>query len=52
MHYAWVIAGAGAVIVLFAHGLARMSYGVILPFMKEQLALNYTQIGLIATGNS
>lgn len=51
MHYAWVIAGAGAVIVLFAHGLARMSYGVILPFMKEQLALNYTQIGLIATGN-
>ncbi len=51
MHYAWVITFTAAVVVLFAHGLGRMSYSVILPFMKDHLALTYTQVGLIATGN-
>ena len=51
MHYAWVIAFTGVFVVLFAHGFGRMSYSVILPYMKDSLSLTYTQVGLIATGN-
>ncbi|HNS78245.1 MAG TPA: MFS transporter [Syntrophorhabdus sp.] len=50
-HYAWVIAWTGALVVLLAHGFGRMSYSVILPPMKDGLALTYTQVGLIGTGN-
>src|SRR5271157_3554878 len=51
MHYAWTIALTGLFVVLFAHGFGRMSYSVILPYMKDALSLTYTQVGLIATGN-
>jgi len=51
MHYAWVITFMGVLVLLFAHGFGRMSYSVILPFMKDHLSLTYTQAGLIATGN-
>jgi sugar phosphate permease len=51
MHYAWVIAAMGFLVTVLAHGFGRMSYSVILPFMKDGLALNYTQLGSIATGN-
>ncbi len=51
MHYAWVIVFTGVLVLLFAHGFGRMSYSVILPFMKDHLSLSYTQVGLIATGN-
>jgi sugar phosphate permease len=51
MHYAWIITLTGVFVLLLAHGFGRMSYSVILPFMKDHLALSYTQVGLIATGN-
>jgi sugar phosphate permease len=51
MHYAWIIAFTSLFVVLFAHGLGRMSYSVMLPYMKDALSLSYTQVGLIATGN-
>lgn len=51
MHYAWIITFTGVLVLLFAHGFGRMSYSVILPFMKDHLSLTYTQVGLIATGN-
>ncbi|OPY75036.1 MAG: putative sulfoacetate transporter SauU [Syntrophorhabdus sp. PtaU1.Bin153] len=50
-HYAWVIAFTGTLVLLLSHGFGRMSYSVILPPMKEGLALTYTQVGLIGTGN-
>jgi len=50
-HYAWVIAFTGTLVTILAHGFGRMSYSVILPSMKDGLSLNYTQIGLIGTGN-
>ena len=50
-HYAWVIAFTGTLVVVLSHGFGRMSYSVILPSMKEGLLLDYTQVGLIATGN-
>ena len=51
IHYAWVIAFTGTLIVLLSHGFGRMSYSVILPSMKDGLALTYTQVGLIGTAN-
>jgi sugar phosphate permease len=51
IHYAWIIAFTGTLVTILAHGFGRMSYSVILPSMKEGLSLNYTQIGLIGTGN-
>lgn len=50
-HYAWVIAFTGTLVTILAHGFGRMSYSVILPSMKDGLALSYTQLGLIGTGN-
>jgi len=51
IHYAWIIAFTGTLVTILAHGFGRMSYSVILPSMKEGLALNYTQLGSIAMGN-
>ncbi|HEY3275337.1 MAG TPA: MFS transporter [Syntrophorhabdaceae bacterium] len=51
VHYAWVVAFTGTLVVILSHGFGRMSYSVILPSMKEGLALDYTQIGFIAMGN-
>ena len=51
MHYAWVIVLTGILAFMLAHGFGKMSYTVILPFMKDGLSLTYTQVGLIATGN-
>jgi sugar phosphate permease len=51
MHYAWIIVITGILAFMLAHGFGKMSYAVILPFMKDGLSLTYTQVGLIATGN-
>ncbi len=51
MHYAWIIACTGALVVLLAHGFGRMSYSVLLPAMRDGLHFSYTQLGLIGTGN-
>ena len=51
IHYAWVIAFTGTLVLILSHGFGRMSYSVILGSMKEGLALTYTQVGLIGTGN-
>ncbi len=51
IHYAWIIAFTGTLVLILSHGFGRMSYSVILGSMKEGLSLSYTQIGLIGTGN-
>ena len=51
IHYAWIIAFTGTLVLILSHGFGRMSYSVILGSMKEGLFLSYTQIGLIGTGN-
>jgi MFS family permease len=51
MHYAWMIAFTGTLVLLLTQGFGRMSYSVILPSMKEGLVLTYTQVGLIGTAN-
>lgn len=51
IHYGWVVAFTGTLVLVLSHGFGRMSYSVLLPSMVEGLSLTYTQAGLIATGN-
>ena len=51
LHYGWVVIFMGLLTTIAAHGFGRMSYTIILPAMKDGLQFNYTQLGLLGTGN-
>ncbi|RJX30114.1 MAG: MFS transporter [Desulfarculus sp.] len=51
LHYGWIVILTGLLVTIGAHGFGRMSYTLILPAMKDGLQLNYTQLGLLGTGN-
>jgi len=51
LHYGWVVIFMGLLTTIAAHGFGRMSYTIILPAMKDGLHFNYTQLGLLGTGN-
>ena len=51
IHYGWIVIFMGLLTTIAAHGFGRMSYTIILPAMKDALAFNYTQLGLLGTGN-
>ena len=51
MHYGWVICLTGVVVLFSCLGLGRFSLGILLPSMGSSLALSYSQMGLISTGN-
>jgi sugar phosphate permease len=51
LHYGWIVIFMGLMTTIAAHGFGRMSYTIILPAMKDGLAFNYTQLGLLGTGN-
>ena len=51
LHYGWIVILVGLLVTIGAHGFGRMSYTLILPAMKDGLQFNYTQLGLIGTGN-
>ncbi len=51
MHYGWVVIFMGLLTTIAAHGFGRMAYTIILPAMKDGLQLDYTQLGLLGTGN-
>ncbi|MBT8352705.1 MAG: YbfB/YjiJ family MFS transporter, partial [Deltaproteobacteria bacterium] len=50
-HYGWVIAFTGMFVLFSCLGLGRFSLGMLLPSMGISLNLNYSQMGLIGTGN-
>ena len=50
-HYGWIVIFMGLLSTIAAHGFGRMSYTIILPAMKDGLQFNYTQLGLLGTGN-
>ncbi|MCG8685531.1 MAG: MFS transporter, partial [Desulfobacterales bacterium] len=50
-HYGWVIALTGTAVLFACLGLGRFSLGMLLPSMGSSLNLNYSQMGLIGTGN-
>lgn len=51
VHYGWIIAFTGMAVVFSCLGLGRFSLGMLLPSMGISLNLNYSQMGLIGTGN-
>jgi len=51
LHYGWIVIFTGLLTTIAAHGFGRMSYTIILPAMKDGLQFNYTQLGLLGTGN-
>ena len=51
LHYGWVVIFSGLLVTIGAHGFGRMSYTLILPAMRDGLHFNYTQLGLLGTGN-
>lgn len=51
IHYGWVVIFMGMLTTIAAHGFGRMAYTIILPAMKDGLAFDYTQLGLLGTGN-
>lgn len=51
LHYGWVVIFMGLLTTIAAHGFGRMAYTIILPAMKDGLHFDYTQLGLLGTGN-
>ena len=51
VHYGWIIALTGIMVLFSCLGLGRFSLGMLLPSMGISLNLNYSQMGLIGTGN-
>ncbi len=51
LHYGWVVIFMGLLTTIAAHGFGRMAYTIILPAMKDGLQFDYTQLGLLGTGN-
>jgi len=50
-HYGWMIVLSGGLTLFACLGLARFAFGLLLPAMRQGLALGYDQMGLISTGN-
>lgn len=51
IHYGWIVIIIGMMITVAAHGFGRMAYTLLLPAMKDGLQFDYTQLGLLGTGN-
>lgn len=51
LHYGWIVIFMGLFTTIAAHGFGRMAYTIILPAMKDGLNLDFTQLGLLGTGN-
>ncbi|RJR20731.1 MAG: MFS transporter [Desulfobacteraceae bacterium] len=51
IHYGWIVIAMGLLTTIAAHGFGRMAYTIILPAMKDGLKFDYTQLGLLGTGN-
>lgn len=50
-HYGWVVVFAGMLGIFACIGIGRFALGMLLPSMGDSLALSYSQMGLISTGN-
>jgi len=51
LHYGWVIAATGALVLFACLGLARYAYTMLLPAMQSGLGLPYDRMGYIGTAN-
>lgn len=51
VHYGWVIVFAGTLTIAACLGLARFAFGMLLPSMRDALAMSYDNMGLLGTLN-
>lgn len=51
LHYGWVIVFTGTLTVAACLGLARFSFGMLLPSMRDALGMSYDEMGLLGTFN-
>ena len=51
IHYGWIIAGTGFLVLFSCLGLARYAYTMLLPGMQAGLGLPYDRMGYIGTAN-
>ena len=51
IHYGWIIVLVGTLTVFACLGLARFAFGMLLPSMRDALAMSYEDMGLLGTGN-
>lgn len=49
---AWIMIATGMLVTLVVVVLARLAYGLILPFMREDLGLSYQQAGNLGTASA
>jgi MFS family permease len=51
LHYGWVVAIVGVLVVMCGIGFGRFAFGMLLPSMGDGLDLSYREMGLISTAN-
>jgi sugar phosphate permease len=51
VHYGWVIAATGVLVLFSCIGLARFGFTVLIPGMQAGLRLGYQHLGFIGTSN-
>lgn len=51
VHYAWIVASCGTLVLFSAIGLGRFAFGVLLPGMQPGLALTYRQVSFSSAIN-
>lgn len=51
LHYGWIVAATGVLVLFSCIGLARFGFAVLIPGMQEGLQLSYQQLGFIGTSN-
>src|SRR5699024_64610 len=48
----WVYAIVSILVTICISGFGRMSYGIMMPFMRDSLSLTYQQAGMLATATA
>lgn len=48
----WIYALVSMLVTICISGFGRMSYGILMPFMKESLTLTYQEAGMLATSTA
>jgi len=48
----WVYALASMMVTICISGFGRMSYGILMPYMKDSLSLSYQQAGMLGTSTA
>jgi MFS family permease len=51
IHYGWIIAATGTLVLFSCFGLARYAYTMLIPGMQAGLRFDYDRMGLIGTAN-